>query len=342
MSERWLPPQASRAARRHGGGWRAPLCGHPGCLPRAAALQRHHKPCPERGLPQLPTRAPFLTTARRTPRAPRHATARRLTPPVAAAPPPSRPVGVPGWRWQPPGVRLIPPRPVYLGGQAAGAAGSRRRCEQEARGGSAAPLHGGSSPALRLWRSGAAPRAAGRPEAATSAGAAPVHAAPPSASGPGAAAPQSPGGRPAPPSREGAGGAGPAPCDRFPSRGRAARGRPEGCGGTPAAHKMEPEARPAKAGGPGREAAAPRGEPPASRGSPGSSAPLRSCGLSGVTSAGPGGFWLGNAVRCSLVFRQKRVSFPTPFRDSASLLNNAAARQQIAFTAFLRHFMSLH
>lgn len=208
---------------------------------------------------------------------------------------PPAPSGSRAGAGSPLGVRLIPPRPAYLGGQAAGAAGSRRRCEQEARGGSAAPLHGGSSPALRLWRSGAAPRAAGRPEAATSAGAAPVHAAPPSASGPGAAAPQSPGGRPAPPSREGpsagAGGAGPAPCDRFPSRGRAARGRPEGCEGTPAAHKMEPEAHPAKAGGPGRESAALRGEPPASRGSP-----AQPCLLRSAPAASPGSPQLGRVA----------------------------------------------
>lgn len=41
----WLPP------RRHGGGWRAPLCGHPRCPLGAAALQGHRQQCPERSLP---------------------------------------------------------------------------------------------------------------------------------------------------------------------------------------------------------------------------------------------------------------------------------------------------
>lgn len=153
----------------------------PQAVPRAGSAAAPHP-----GHQYLP--ASFLPTESRTPRAPRHATAGRLTLPAAAAPPPSRPVGAPGWRWEPLGVRLIPPCPAYLGGQAAGAAGSRRRCEQEARGGSAAALHGGSSPALRLGGSGAAPRDAGRPVAATSAGATPVRGAPPSALGPGSAA----------------------------------------------------------------------------------------------------------------------------------------------------------
>lgn len=208
VCERQLAPwafPAGEAARRvlAGSSLRAPALPTRGCRPLRApqAVPRAGSAAaPHPGHRYLP--ASFLTTVRRTPRAPRHATAGHLTLPAAAAPPPSRPIGALGWRWEPLGVRLIPPCPVYLGGQAAGAAGSRRRCEQEARGGSAAALHGGSSPALRLGGSGAAPRAAGRPVAATSAGATPVHGAPPSAFGPGSAAPQSLAGRAAPPGLE--------------------------------------------------------------------------------------------------------------------------------------------
>lgn len=65
-----------------------------------------------------------------------------------------------------------------------GATGSRRRCERDERGGCAAPLRVRTSPALCLGGSGAASWATGRPRAAASSGAAPVHAAPPSAVGP--------------------------------------------------------------------------------------------------------------------------------------------------------------
>lgn len=146
---RWcLSPQAPRAARRHASGWRAPLCGHPRCPPGAAILQGGAVlPRPEHRL--LP--APCLTRASRTPRAPRHPTAGCLTLPAAAAPPPSRPVGVPGLaRGALRRVGASFPSSVHGLPWRAAVAGSRRRCEQEAPGGSASPLHGGSSPGLRL------------------------------------------------------------------------------------------------------------------------------------------------------------------------------------------------